>query len=147
MSVKRSAGPQHIFVCQEWNMADDICISAWHLHVSARLDNFMHDKCPAELIQSLCSAMAYDKNMPHQSQGPEFYYADDGRCVLIKPGLILGLHPANKIRYLSPMYTIIALWGWFNRDVLPVMCCEHGPPGIATVHFSKFSIATNIFST
>ena len=39
---------------------------------------------------------------------------------------------------------IIALWGWFCRDVLPVTCCEHGPPSIATVHFSKFSIATNI---
>ena len=39
---------------------------------------------------------------------------------------------------------IIALWGWFSRDVLPVTCCEHGPPSIATVHFSKFSIATNI---
>ena len=39
---------------------------------------------------------------------------------------------------------IIALWGWFCRDVLPVTCCEHGPPIIATVHFSKFSIATNI---
>ena len=25
-----------------------------------------------------------------------------------------------------------------------VTCCEHGPPSIATVHFSKFSIATNI---
>ena len=39
---------------------------------------------------------------------------------------------------------IIALWGWFSCDVLPVTCCEHGPPSIATVHFSKFSIATNI---
>ena len=39
---------------------------------------------------------------------------------------------------------IIALWGWFSRDVLPVTCCEHGPPSIATVHFSNFSIATNI---
>ena len=39
---------------------------------------------------------------------------------------------------------IIALWGWFSRDMLPVTCCKHGPPSIATVHFSKFSIATNI---
>ena len=36
---------------------------------------------------------------------------------------------------------IIALWGWFCRDALLVTCCEHGPPSIATVHFSKFSIA------
>ena len=42
------------------------------------------------------------------------------------------------------VYMIIALWGWFSLDVLPVTCCEHGPPSIATVHFSKFSIATNI---
>ena len=39
---------------------------------------------------------------------------------------------------------IIALWGWFCRDVLPVTCCEHGPPSITTVPFSKFSIAANI---
>ena len=39
---------------------------------------------------------------------------------------------------------LIALWGWFCCNVLPVTCCEHGPPSIATVHFSKFSIATNI---
>ena len=26
---------------------------------------------------------------------------------------------------------IIALWGWFCRVVLPVTCCEHGPPSIA----------------
>ena len=29
--------------------------------------------------------------------------------------------------------------GWFSRDVLPVTCCEHGPPSIATVHFSNCS--------
>ena len=34
--------------------------------------------------------------------------------------------------------------GLVSRDVLPVKCCEHGPPSIAIVHFSKFSIATNI---
>ena len=28
--------------------------------------------------------------------------------------------------------------------LLPVTCCEHSPPSIATVHFSKFSIATYI---
>ena len=39
---------------------------------------------------------------------------------------------------------IIALWGWFSRDVLPMTCWEHGPPSIATVHFSKFPITTNI---
>ena len=32
-------------------------------------------------------------------------------------------------------WAIIAIWGWFSHDVLPVTCCEHGPPGIATVHF------------
>ena len=40
--------------------------------------------------------------------------------------------------------TIITLWGWFSRDVLPVTCCKHGPPIKATVYFSKFSIAINI---
>ena len=38
----------------------------------------------------------------------------------------------------------IALWGWFSCDVLPVTCCEHGHPSIATVHFWKFYIETNI---
>ena len=42
------------------------------------------------------------------------------------------------------MSGIIALWAWFSHDVLPVTCYEHGPPSIATVHFLKFSIATNI---
>ena len=42
---------------------------------------------------------------------------------------------------------IIALWGWFSCDVLPVTCCEHGPSSIAIVHFSKCPIATNISFT
>ena len=50
----------------------------------------------------------------------------------------------SKFLGIQSMMWIIALWGWFCRDVLPVTCCEHGPPSIATVHFSKFSIATNI---
>ena len=59
----------------------------------------------------------------------------------------------DQLARYTPRYTphgrysissIIALWGWFSRDVLPVTSCEHGPPSIATVHFSKFSIATNI---
>ena len=44
----------------------------------------------------------------------------------------------------SVVIIILALWGWFRHDVLPVTCCEHGPPSIATVHFWKFPIATNI---
>ena len=56
----------------------------------------------------------------------------------------------NSISYfIGPCYgldwnTFIALWDWFSRDVLPLTCCEHGPPSITAVHFSKFSIATNI---
>ena len=42
------------------------------------------------------------------------------------------------------LHLIIALGGWFCRDVLPVTCWEHCPPSIATAHFSKFSIATNV---
>ena len=38
----------------------------------------------------------------------------------------------------------IALWGWFSCSVLSVTFCEYGPFSIATVHFSKFSIATNV---
>ena len=51
---------------------------------------------------------------------------------------VLGLYNRHINIY------IIALWGRFCRDVLPMTCCEHGHPSIATVHFSKFTIATNI---
>ena len=62
---------------------------------------------------------------------------------------VLSLYKSSwaKDRYYTLWYVlmwIIALWGWFCRDVLPVTCCEHGPPSIATVHFSNFPIATNI---
>ena len=47
-------------------------------------------------------------------------------------------------KLLIPNPVIVALWGWFSHDVLPVTCCEHGPPSKAIVHFSKFFIPTNI---
>ena len=58
------------------------------------------------------------------------------------PSVRLSVRPSGEVSGHLP--EIIALWGWFSRDVLPVTCCEHGPPSIATVHFSNFSIATNI---
>ena len=60
-----------------------------------------------------------------------------------KEHYIKTLPPKCWIDYIY-IYIFIALWSWFSRDVLPVTCCEHGPTSIATVHFSKFSIATNI---
>ena len=50
----------------------------------------------------------------------------------------------NIKNIMSYLCEIIALWGWFSRDMLPVTCCEYGPSSIATVHFSKFSTTTTI---
>ena len=50
----------------------------------------------------------------------------------------IEIHITNIVKY------IIAVWGWISGEVLPVTCWEHVPPSIATMHFSKFSIATNI---
>ena len=62
-----------------------------------------------------------------------------GFCLLSPSG-----HVFHTARETMIKFYIIALWGWVSRGVLPVTCCEHGPPSIETVHFSKFSIATNI---
>ena len=41
--------------------------------------------------------------------------------------------------------TINRAWSWADKSCYwSVACCEHGSPSITKVHFSKFSIATNI---
>ena len=64
----------------------------------------------------------------------------DAFCLLLVLKWLTGIVPVS----VENEAHIIALWGWFSHDVLPVTCCEHGPPSIATVHFLKFSIATDI---
>ena len=58
----------------------------------------------------------------------------------------------EHVHYTSVFFAVsinsyLALWEWFSRDVLPLTCCEHGPPGKTTAHFSKCLIATLFCST
>ena len=57
---------------------------------------------------------------------------------------LMGLYSLRRHKSYWYRIPIIALWGWFSHDVSLVTCCKHGPPSIAKVHFSKFSIATKI---
>ena len=51
------------------------------------------------------------------------------------------------IFFLSFQSVLVVLWGWFSCDVLPVTCCEHGPPSIATFfkigHSNQYVIQLN----
>ena len=83
--------------------------------------------------------------MPCEKHGPRESIFLSYFSFFIKTYLPRITHqPKSEVEGRHVMIGIIALLCWFSRDELPVTCYEHGPPSIATAHFSKFSIASKI---
>ena len=117
---------QYLPIKSEYGATSEISV-AWYLHFYAMLRNVVPFN---------------DGN--HRITKP----VDKGRCAydaLPHNFDISGFKSSNNFTT-NDWWDIIALCGWFNRYVLPVTCCEHGPPSIAIAHFSKLSIGTTILA-
>ena len=93
----------------------------------------------AASLHKLCETLIFLGNASEQSV---YWIVDTETGAKSAPLFIPFVSSTSLTHALSG---IIALWGWFSRDVLAVTCCEHGPPSIATVLFSKLSIASKYY--